>query len=153
MTAQHASAPRKSALRLAGPPGPQLLAAGAGGERPPGLGLLAQASEPPSGQALRAMMISEFCDWLRSRTSKQKRPYQEETITAYKVAARALDAWMTRQGIEEDFSACDTPMLSGPQPGVTTERDSMRARWGLMRDLYSAWNAGVAGTGLGSSSP
>jgi hypothetical protein len=49
---------------------------------------------------------------LRSRTNKQKRPYQEETITAYKVAARALDAWMTRQGMEEDFSACDTPMLN-----------------------------------------
>lgn len=28
-------------------------------------------------------MISEFGDWLRSRTNKQKRPYQEETITAY----------------------------------------------------------------------
>jgi hypothetical protein len=88
MTAQHASAPRKSALRVAGLPGPQLLGARAGGQRSPGLGLLAQASEPPSGQALRAMMISEFCDWPRSRTNKQKRPYQEETITAYKVAAR-----------------------------------------------------------------
>ena len=41
------------------------------------------------------MMISEFEQWLRSRTNKEKRPFQEETILAYAKAARALDAWMT----------------------------------------------------------
>jgi hypothetical protein len=29
---------------------------------------------------------------LRSRTNKEKRPFQEETITAYQVAARAIEA-------------------------------------------------------------
>jgi site-specific recombinase XerD len=57
-------------------------------------------------------MISEYCQWLRSRTSKHNRPFQEETITAYKVAARALDAWMTSEDIEEDFTGCDTAILN-----------------------------------------
>jgi integrase/recombinase XerD len=65
-----------------------------------------------SGEQLRAMMISEFCQWLRSRTNKEKRPFQEETITAYKVAARALDAWMTSSVIDRDFTACDTGVLN-----------------------------------------
>jgi len=58
------------------------------------------------------MQVSEFEQWLRSRTSKEKRPFQDETITAYKVAARALDAWMTRQGMDGDFTECDTPILN-----------------------------------------
>ena len=41
------------------------------------------------------MMISEFEQWLRSRTNQEKRPFQEETVLAYAKAARALDAWMT----------------------------------------------------------
>jgi hypothetical protein len=57
------------------------------------------------------MMISEFCDWLRSRTNKKKRPFAEETIRAYKVAARALDAWMTEKEIGDDFTTCDTRTL------------------------------------------
>ena len=48
---------------------------------------------------LRLMMVGEFWQWLRSRTNKEKRPFQEETITAYEVAARALDAWMTWTGL------------------------------------------------------
>ena len=63
----------------------------------------AAIGRPPAemtGEQLRAMTISEFCLWLRSRTNKEKRPFQDETITAYKVAARALDAWMTSAGFE-----------------------------------------------------
>jgi site-specific recombinase XerD len=80
-------------------------------------------------------MISEFCSWLRSRTSKHKRPYQEETITAYKVAARALDAWMTTEGIEDDFTGCDTAVLnrffrdyegSHGQSGTNTKQRNLR---------------------------
>jgi site-specific recombinase XerD len=63
-------------------------------------------------EQLRTMMISEFCDWLRSRTNKQKRPYQEETITAYATAARALSAWMTSAGVDGNFTACDTGVLN-----------------------------------------
>jgi hypothetical protein len=42
-----------------------------------------------SPQQLRAMMISEFEEWLRSRTNQEKRPFQEETVVAYAKAARA----------------------------------------------------------------
>jgi len=31
---------------------------------------------------LRTMMISEFEQWLRSRTNQEKRPFQEETVVA-----------------------------------------------------------------------
>jgi site-specific recombinase XerC len=65
----------------------------------------------PSGQ-LRAMMISEFEQWLRSRTNQEKRPFQEDTILAYAKAARALDAWMTRKKIDGDFTACDAATLN-----------------------------------------
>jgi hypothetical protein len=65
-----------------------------------------------TGEQLRAMQVSEFCQWLRSRTNQEKRPFQEETITAYKVAARALDAWMTASGLDGDFTACDTGVLN-----------------------------------------
>jgi integrase/recombinase XerD len=90
--------PRKSPLRVAAG-SPQLAAIG----RPPA---------EMTGQQLRAMMISEFGQWLRSRTSKEKRPFQDETITAYQVAARAPDAWMTSAGLDGDFTACDTGTLN-----------------------------------------
>lgn len=61
---------------------------------------------------LRRLMISEFRDWLGTRTNRDKRPFQADTISAYADAAVALDAWMTREGIEEEFTACDTAMLN-----------------------------------------
>jgi hypothetical protein len=58
------------------------------------------------------MMITEFEEWLRSRTNKEKRPFDEETILAYAKAARALDAWMAKEPVDGDFTACDTAMLN-----------------------------------------
>ena len=58
------------------------------------------------------MQISEFSAWLRSRTNKHHRPFQADTIAAYADAARALDQWMAGQGIDGDFTACDTAMLN-----------------------------------------
>jgi hypothetical protein len=58
------------------------------------------------------MMISEFEQWLRSRTNHEKRPFHEETVVAYAKAARALDAWMTEKKIDGDFTACDTALLN-----------------------------------------
>jgi integrase/recombinase XerD len=66
-----------------------------------------------SASELRLMAISEFTGWLRERTNKDDRPYQEDTITAYKDAARALHRWMTKQKIDEDFTAADTATLNG----------------------------------------
>jgi hypothetical protein len=61
-------------------------------------------------------MISEFEQWLRSRTNQEKRPFQEETVVAYGKAARALDAWMTEKKIDRDFTACDTALHSDLGP-------------------------------------
>jgi hypothetical protein len=64
-----------------------------------------------SPEQLRAMMISEFEQWLRSRTNQEKRPFHEETVVVYAKAARALGAWMTSAGLDGDFTACDTGVL------------------------------------------
>jgi integrase/recombinase XerD len=120
---------RKSPLRVASFPG---------GSRSPRPGL---RSLPPghragmTGEQLRAMQVSEFCQWLRSRTNQEKRPFQEQTITACKVAARALGAWMTTSGIDGDFTDCDAGMLNRffrdyraahGQGGTNTEQRNLR---------------------------
>src|SRR5258705_9552 len=61
---------------------------------------------------LRRLMISGYRDWLRSRTNRDGRPFQDDTVSAYADAAIALDAWMTRERIDGDFTACGTAMLN-----------------------------------------
>ena len=68
--------------------------------------------EPVTAPELRRMQISEFAAWLRSRTNRNKRPFQEATVAAYTDAARSLDRWMTELGIDGDITACDTEMLN-----------------------------------------
>jgi integrase/recombinase XerD len=70
------------------------------------------ASRDISGAGLRRMMISEYTEWLRSVTSKQGRPFQEGTIRDYAETARVLDRWMTDQGHDGDFTACDAALLN-----------------------------------------
>ena len=53
--------------------------------------------EPVTAPELRRMQISEFAVWLRSRTNRHNRPFQEATVAAYADAARSLDRWMTQQ--------------------------------------------------------
>jgi integrase/recombinase XerD len=93
-----AGRPRKSPLRLAAAVEPSFP--------------LRQPNSRLSPEQLRAMMISEFEQWLRSRTNQEKRPFHEETIVAYAKAARALAAWMTAKKIDGDFTACDTAVLN-----------------------------------------
>jgi hypothetical protein len=57
-------------------------------------------------------MISEYGEWLRSRTNRHGRPFQQETISAYRDAAVALSWWMTSAGVEADFTGCDTAVLN-----------------------------------------
>jgi hypothetical protein len=94
-----AGKPRKSPLRLAEVQQPSFPGSTSRGGR-------------LSPQQLRAMMITEFEQWLRSRTNQEKRPFNEETVVAYAKAARALDAWMTKQKVDGDFTACDTATLN-----------------------------------------
>jgi hypothetical protein len=89
---------------------------------------------PDSVPALRQMMISEFCEWLRSRTSRHGRPFQHETVSAYRDAAVALDAWMTRSGLEADFTGrlCLTRRR---QPRCPALARILRARTDIRRRL------------------
>jgi hypothetical protein len=96
--------PRKSPLRVA-TGSPRLVFSGSSGPAVP-------ARAELTSEQLRTMMIGEFSAWLRSRTNKEKRPFQEETITAYATAARALSSWMTSAGVDGDFTACDTGILN-----------------------------------------
>ena len=67
---------------------------------------------------MRRMMIGELADWLRSRTNKHKRPFQEDTIPAYCDAAVALDAWMTSAELDaEECPATCSRIEAGPAPG------------------------------------
>jgi hypothetical protein len=65
-----------------------------------------------SAPELRRLMISEYRDWLRSRTNRHGRLFQGDTVSAYADAAIALDAWMTREKIGADFTACGTAILN-----------------------------------------
>ncbi len=102
---------RKSPLRAATfagipPAGPARPAAETGRAGP------ARRREAVPAPELRRMQLSEFTAWLRSRTNKHHRPFQADTIAAYADAGRALDQWMTSEGIDGDFTACDTGTLN-----------------------------------------
>jgi integrase/recombinase XerD len=60
----------------------------------------------------RQMMISEYGEWLRTQTNRHGRPFQAESISAYRDAAVALSSWMTSVGLEADFTRCDTAALN-----------------------------------------
>jgi site-specific recombinase XerD len=94
---------------------------------------------------LRRMQISEFTAWLQSRTNKHHRPFQADTIAAYADAARALDQWMTGQGIDGDFTACDTAILnrffagylaSHGQGGTNTRQRNLRHLFTWLEETY-----------------
>jgi site-specific recombinase XerD len=100
---------------------------------------------PVTASELRRMQISEFADWLRSRTNRSKRPFQEATIAAYTDAARSLDRWMTAQDIDGDFAACDTPMLNRfftgwvtrhGQAGLNTRQRNLRHLFTWLEEAY-----------------
>ncbi|WP_405678104.1 site-specific integrase [Streptomyces sp. NBC_01511] len=57
-------------------------------------------------------MLSEYATHLRTVNNRYGRPYQEKTVTAYTKAARALDQWMSREGIHGDFTELDTNTLN-----------------------------------------
>jgi hypothetical protein len=91
------------------------------------------------------MQVSESSQWLRSRTSKEQRPFQEETITAYKVAARALGAWMASRDMDGDFTACDAGVLNRffrdyraghSQGGTNTKQRNLRHLFTWLEDQY-----------------
>ena len=140
-----AAAPLKSALRMATRPdmGP--------GPDPAGSTLVANPaaripSRAVSAADMRQMMISEFAAWLGTQVSKKtKRPYQPHTITDHAAAPARLSRWMTAQGIEEDFTACDVAMLnwffagylaSHTQGGTNTLQRNLAHIYGWLEKTY-----------------
>ncbi|MGA5148340.1 tyrosine-type recombinase/integrase [Streptomyces griseoincarnatus] len=49
---------------------------------------------------------------LETTTNKHGRPLQRRTINAYVNAGKALSNWMSRAGVEHDFTACDVQVLN-----------------------------------------
>jgi integrase/recombinase XerD len=60
----------------------------------------------------RAVTLAEFHDYLRTTNNRDGRRYEDATISAYLCPAKALDAWMTQQDIDGDFTVADTAMLN-----------------------------------------
>ncbi|HZR50777.1 MAG TPA: site-specific integrase [Streptosporangiaceae bacterium] len=89
---------------LAAPAGYRAVADIAADERAPDT---ARPETPP-----RTLQLSEFGDYLRTVNSKEGRPYEETTVTTYLYPAKALDAWMTEQHIDGDFTMADTATLN-----------------------------------------
>ena len=48
----------------------------------------------------RSVTLDEFDDHLRTVNNRDGRPYEEATIHAYVYPAKALDAWMTANGLD-----------------------------------------------------
>jgi integrase/recombinase XerD len=125
--------PRKSPLRLATDPVPVV---SSGSSRAPDAlpdDGFRRADLSPAQQ--REVMISEYGEWLRTRTNRHGRPFQAESISAYRDAAVALSAWMTSAGLEADFTGCDTAALnrffraylaSHSQGGTNTKQRNLR---------------------------
>jgi hypothetical protein len=98
-----------------------------------------------SGPDLRRLMISEYGSWLQTRTNKHHRPFQPDTILAYTETARVLDRWMSEQGIDGDFTTCDTAMLNRffgdyiaahGQGGTNTRQRNLRHLFTWLEDAY-----------------
>ena len=65
-----------------------------------------QAADP------RSLTLAEFADYLRTVNNRDGRPYEEATIHAYVYPAKALDVWMTANGLDGDFTTVDTALLN-----------------------------------------
>jgi integrase/recombinase XerD len=132
---------RKNPLRVVGDPVPVV------GSSVPSSAVVAPSAARTAytPRELRQMMISEFGDWLRTQTNKQRRPFQEETILAYTNAALALSAWMAEVGLEADFTGCDTALLnqffrayyaSHSQGGTNTKQRNLRHLFTWLEGTY-----------------
>jgi site-specific recombinase XerD len=70
------------------------------------------ASSQPTAADPRSLTLAEFGDYLRTINNRDGRPYEDTTINAYVFPAKALDAWMTANSLDGDFTTVDTAMLN-----------------------------------------
>jgi hypothetical protein len=62
--------------------------------------------------SVRGATLAEFEDYLRTVNSRDGRPYEEKTIVSYVGPGKNLDAWMTGNGIDGDFTVLDVRTLN-----------------------------------------
>ena len=71
-----------------------------------------QIDTPGTLKSPRDASIADFSDYLRTTNNRNGRPYEDATVENYVFAARALNRWMTAEGIDGDFTVADTAMLN-----------------------------------------
>ncbi|GAB2829169.1 tyrosine recombinase XerC [Streptomyces chlorus] len=97
----------------------------------------------------RAAMLSEYAVHLRTVNNKHGRPYQEKTVRTYSEAVRTLEAWMTRERLEGDFTGLDTATLnnffrayydSHDRGGTNSVQRNLRTFFSWLEDEFDAPN-------------
>lgn len=97
----------------------------------------------------RAVMLSEYATHLRTVNNKHGRPYQEKTVRTYVEAVRALEQWMTRERLEDDFTALDTATVnnffrayydSHDRGGTNSVQRNLRTFFSWLEDEFDVAN-------------
>ncbi|MEU8853132.1 site-specific integrase [Streptomyces sp. NPDC048556] len=105
--------------------------------------------QDPSHSDVRQATAQDYATHLRASNNKHGRPYQEKTVTAYCKAVRALDQWMTTEGMDQDFTSVDTATLnlffrwyyeSHNQGGTNTLQRNLRVLFTWMEAEYDVPN-------------
>jgi hypothetical protein len=106
--------PTTSGRRVPGRPLKSPLAVASGYARPGTAGVPDAETPVIQGAVLtdRGTTLTEFGDYLRIVNNRDGRPYEEKTINAYVAPGKNLDAWLTANGIDGDFTAADTTLLN-----------------------------------------
>ncbi|NUV61939.1 tyrosine-type recombinase/integrase [Streptomyces sp. CAI-85] len=66
----------------------------------------------PDRSDIRQATAQDYATHLRASNNKHGRPYTEKTVRSYVEAVRALDQWMSREGVEGDFLSVGTDTLN-----------------------------------------
>ncbi|WP_405559108.1 tyrosine-type recombinase/integrase [Streptomyces canus] len=66
----------------------------------------------PDQSDIRQATLSDYATHLRASNNKHGRPYQEKTVRSYVESVKALDAWMSKAGVEGDFTSVDVITLN-----------------------------------------
>jgi integrase/recombinase XerD len=112
-SARSLRSPRPTPARGAKPPLKSPLAVPSGPSAVPVLPADA-AGAAGTGAVLseRGATLAEFEDYLRTVNNRDGRPYEEKTIVSYVRPGKNLDAWMTGNGMDGDFTVLDAATLN-----------------------------------------
>ncbi|MFE9309744.1 tyrosine-type recombinase/integrase [Streptomyces sp. NPDC006706] len=103
----------------------------------------------PAKPGARQAMTQEYFTYLRATNNRRGRPYAEQTVRAYVKAVKALDRWMTGEGLTGDFTAVTTTALnlflrdyfnSHGQGGTATTSRNIRKFFSYLEEEYGVDN-------------